>query len=107
MTIDAPSVIPQASEKVKGDARLGALIARSSSSGVRNWAQFRTPLELDRAIKAPNLASPLTFSDACGITDGASMVILCRADMASSFTDQPVLVVGSGGAPPDPTTSTG
>lgn len=26
------------------------------------------------------------------------MVILCRADMAKNFTDQPVLVVGSGGA---------
>jgi len=61
-------------------------------------AQFRAALELDRAMKAPNLASPLTFSDACGITDGASMVILCRADMAKNFTDQPVLVVGSGGA---------
>ena len=61
-------------------------------------AQFRAVLELDRAMKAPNLASPLTFSDACGITDGASMVILCRADMAKNFTDQPVLVVGSGGA---------
>jgi acetyl-CoA acetyltransferase len=61
-------------------------------------AQFRAALELDRAMKAPNLASPLTFSDACGITDGASMVILCRADMAKDFTDQPVLVVGSGGA---------
>ena len=61
-------------------------------------AQFRAALELDRAMKAPNLASPLTFSDACGITDGASMVILCRADIAKNFTDQPVLVVGSGGA---------
>ncbi|MGB0576114.1 MAG: thiolase domain-containing protein [Alphaproteobacteria bacterium] len=61
-------------------------------------AQFRAPLELDRAIKAPNLASPLTYSDACGITDGASMVILCRADMAKNFTDQPVLVAGYGGA---------
>lgn len=61
-------------------------------------AQFRAALEFDRAMRAPNLASPLTFSDACGITDGASMVILCRADMAKNFTDQPVLVVGSGGA---------
>lgn len=61
-------------------------------------AQFRAPLEIDRAMTAPNLASPLSFSDACGIADGASMVILCRADMAKEFTDQPVLVVGSGGA---------
>lgn len=59
-------------------------------------AQFRSPLTLEQGMKAPNLASPLAMSDACGITDGASMVILCRADMAKSFTDQPVLVAGSG-----------
>jgi len=61
-------------------------------------AQFRAALDLDRALKAPNLASPLSVADACGITDGASMVILCRADMARDFTDQPVLVAGSGAA---------
>ena len=59
-------------------------------------AQFRSPLTLEQGLRAPNLASPLTLSDACGITDGASMAILCRADMAKSFTDQPVLVAGSG-----------
>jgi acetyl-CoA C-acetyltransferase/acetyl-CoA acyltransferase len=59
-------------------------------------AQFRSPLTLEQGMKAPNLASPLALSDACGITDGASMAILCRADMAKSFTDQPVLVAGSG-----------
>ena len=61
-------------------------------------AQFRVPLDLERAMKSPNLASPLSLSDACGITDGASVVIMCRADLASSFTNQPVLVAGSGGA---------
>jgi acetyl-CoA C-acetyltransferase/acetyl-CoA acyltransferase len=59
-------------------------------------AQFRAPMTLEQGMKAPNLASPLALSDACGITDGASMAILCRADMARDFTDQPVLVAGSG-----------
>lgn len=59
-------------------------------------AQVRAPLTLEQAMKAPMLASPLSFSDACGITDGASMAILCRADLAKSFTDQPVIVAGSG-----------
>ena len=59
-------------------------------------AQFRAPLTLEQGMAAPNLASPLKFSDACGITDGASMAILCRAEMARDFTDQPVLVIGSG-----------
>lgn len=75
-----------------------AAVKNRNNAQANPKAQFRTPLELGRAMNAPNLASPLTFSDACGITDGASMVILCRADMAKTFTDQPVAVVGSGGA---------
>ncbi|MEE2655414.1 MAG: thiolase domain-containing protein [Pseudomonadota bacterium] len=61
-------------------------------------AQFRIPIDLERAMNSPNLASPLSISESCGITDGASVIILCRADMASNFTKEPVLVVGSGGA---------
>jgi len=72
---------------------------KNRNNAVRNpKAQFRSPLTIEQAMKAPNLAAPLALSDACGITDGASMVILCRADIARDFTDQPVLVAGSGGA---------
>ncbi len=59
-------------------------------------AQFRAPLELARALKAPNLAAPLSIADACGITDGASMAIVCDAAIAGDFTDAPVLVAGAG-----------
>jgi len=61
-------------------------------------AQFRAAIELERALKAPMLAAPLTLADACGITDGASAAILCDAAIARDFTDQPVLVAGSGAA---------
>ena len=44
------------------------------------------------------LAAPLTIADCCPITDGASVAILCAADIARSFTDQSVLVAGSGAA---------
>ena len=72
---------------------------KNRNNAVKNpKAQFRSPLTIEQALKAPNLASPFTYSDACSITDGASMVILCRADMARDFTDQPVLVAGSGAA---------
>lgn len=60
-------------------------------------AQFRAETTLEKAMKSPNLAAPFNLMDACGITDGASMAILCRADMASAFTDSPVFVAGSGG----------
>lgn len=60
-------------------------------------AQFRKALTLEDALKAPILADPFTLSDACGMTDGAAMAIVCRADMARSFTDRPVKVAGTGG----------
>lgn len=72
---------------------------KNRNNAVKNpKAQFRSPLTIEQALNAPNLAAPFTYADACGITDGASMVILCRADMARDFTDRPVLVVGSGAA---------
>ena len=61
-------------------------------------AQLRIAVELERALKAPMLAAPLTIADCCPITDGASVAILCAADIARGFTDQPVLVAGSGAA---------
>ena len=59
-------------------------------------AQLRRALSLEDALAAPTLADPLGFSDACGITDGASAVILCRWEDAGAFSDRPVEVVGSG-----------
>lgn len=59
-------------------------------------AQFRFPLELEKALQAPMLADPLTVFDACGITDGAAVAILCRREDAASYTDRPVWVLGSG-----------
>lgn len=61
-------------------------------------AQFRKALELEAAMRAPNLAAPFCLSDACGMTDGASFAILCDWETAKAFTDNPVEVVGSGGA---------
>jgi acetyl-CoA acetyltransferase len=61
-------------------------------------AQFRFPIDLERAMRAPMLADPLTVFDACGITDGAAVAIVCRADEARRYTDRPVMVMGSGAA---------
>lgn len=72
---------------------------KNRNNAVKNpKAQFRSPLTIEQAMKAPNLAAPLAISDACGITDGASMAILCRADIARDFTDVPVMVAGTGAA---------
>lgn len=78
-------------------AQITGVAVKNRGNAVANpKAQFRKALELEAALKAPMLADPFTLSDACGITDGAAMVILCRADIARSFTDRPVKVIGSG-----------
>jgi acetyl-CoA C-acetyltransferase/acetyl-CoA acyltransferase len=79
-------------------AQITSVAVKNHNNAVANpKAQFRKGLTLDKALAAPNLAAPFCLADACGITDGASMVILCDWDMARSFTDRPVEVVGSGG----------
>jgi acetyl-CoA C-acetyltransferase/acetyl-CoA acyltransferase len=78
-------------------AQLTSVAVKNRGNAVANpKAQFREAIELERALKAPNLAAPFTLSDACGITDGASCIMLCDAEIAHHFTDQPVAVIGSG-----------
>jgi acetyl-CoA C-acetyltransferase/acetyl-CoA acyltransferase len=74
-----------------------AVAIKNRANAVHNpKAQFRTPLDPAKALNAPNLAAPFNIADACGITDGASMIILCDMDLAREFTDRPVEVVGFG-----------
>ncbi|HLY58391.1 MAG TPA: thiolase domain-containing protein [Stellaceae bacterium] len=78
-------------------AQITAVAVKNRGNAVANpKAQFRQAIELERALKAPNLAAPFTLADACGITDGASCILLCDAEIARDFTDQPVAVIGSG-----------
>jgi acetyl-CoA C-acetyltransferase/acetyl-CoA acyltransferase len=61
-------------------------------------AQLRFEITLERAMSSPMLAYPLTLFDVCPTTDGASVAILCRGELAKDFTDEPIYVVGSGAA---------
>ncbi len=79
-------------------AQITGVAVKNRDHAVANpKAQFRKSMTLDKALAAPNLAAPFCLADACGITDGASMVILCDFEIARDFTDRPVEVVGSGG----------
>jgi len=47
-------------------------------------------------LGAPMISYPFGLFDCCPTTDGAAAAIVCRADLASRFTDHPVLVKGFG-----------
>ena len=59
-------------------------------------AHFQREVTVEEVLKAPIIASPLGLLDCCPTTDGAAAAILCRADLASSFSSDPVYIKGIG-----------
>jgi len=59
-------------------------------------AQMRNEITLEQAMNGPMVAWPLTVFDCCPLTDGASIAILCDAELAKKYTDTPVTVIGMG-----------
>jgi acetyl-CoA C-acetyltransferase len=63
-------------------------------------AHFQKEITLERYLKAPIVADPLGLYDCCPQTDGAAAAVICRADLAPTFSKEPILVKGLGLANP-------
>ncbi len=59
-------------------------------------AHFRKGLELEKAMGARMVATPLKLFDCCVNTDGAAVVVLASEEKAKEFTDNPMWVLGIG-----------
>jgi len=55
-------------------------------------------LKVEDVLNSRMIAYPLTLFDCCPFSDGASAVVLCAADIARRFTDEPIYVLGVGAA---------
>ena len=78
-----------------------ALVAvKNRRNGVNNpRGQFRQPIDLDTALNARPIVSPLKLYDCCPVTDGAAAVILACEEKARDLTDRPLVYVrGTGQA---------
>jgi len=73
-----------------------ARIERAKQRGqpVPAWADEREFLRDERAN--PTVAWPMKLYDCCPISDGAACMVLCAADIARNFTDNPLYVAGIG-----------
>jgi acetyl-CoA C-acetyltransferase len=73
-----------------------ALVAiKNHHNGALNpKAHFRMEVDMDRVLSAPMVAYPLGRLDCCPTTDGASAVILTRANLTKSFRHDPILIKG-------------
>ena len=63
-------------------------------------AHFQKEITLEQYFKAPMVADPLGLYDCCPQTDGAAAAVICRADLAPTFSNEPILVKGLGLANP-------
>ena len=72
---------------------LAKVAAKNYRNGSLNPKAFRrNPLSVDEILASPMLNHPLTGAMFCAPDEGAAAVVLCRADLASRFTDAPVFV---------------
>jgi len=59
------------------------------------YAHYRFDVTLQAVLDSPVVCWPLRLLDCCPQTDGAACAIVCRADIARRYTDNPVYVLGT------------
>ena len=76
---------------------LAAVAVKNHHHGMKSpKAHLRMEVNEDTVLNAPMIYSPLGLFDCCPTTDGAAAVIVCRADLASTFTGTPIFPLGIG-----------
>jgi acetyl-CoA C-acetyltransferase len=76
---------------------LAAVAVKNHQHGLKSpKAHLRMPVSEETVVNAPMIYSPLGLFDCCPTTDGAAAAIVCRADLVSAFTGQPIWPRGIG-----------
>jgi len=76
---------------------LAAVAVKNHAHGLKSpKAHLRMPVTVETVLRAPMIYSPLGLFDCCPTTDGAAAVIVCRADLARSFSGAPIWPLGIG-----------
>jgi len=77
----------------EGKKALARISVKSHHNGNLNpKAHLHREITVEDVLKAPMVAYPLGLFDCCGVSDGASCAIVCRADMAKNFRKDPIYV---------------
>jgi len=79
----------------EGKRLLAQITVKNHHNGSLNpKAHFQNELTVEQVVNAPIIAWPLGLFDCCGVSDGASVAVVTRADMAKRFRDDPIYVKG-------------
>lgn len=77
----------------EGKTMLAKVSAKSHYNGARNpKAHLRKEVTVEQIMKAPIIGWPLGLFDCCGVSDGSAAAIVCRADLAKNYRQDPVYV---------------
>jgi acetyl-CoA C-acetyltransferase len=76
-----------------GKRTLAKISVKNHHNGSLNpKAHFQNELTEDQVVNAPIIAWPLGLFDCCGVSDGAAVAIVTRADMAKKFRPDPIYI---------------
>jgi acetyl-CoA C-acetyltransferase len=79
--------------------QLAQVAVKNHSNGSFNpYAQYKREIKIEHVLKAPMVAYPLGLFDCAPVTDGAASVVLCAAEKAKKYTDNPIKIIASGQA---------
>lgn len=77
----------------KGKEALAHISYKSHQNGSKHPnAHLRNTPSMEDIIKAPMIAYPLGLYDCCGISDGAACAIVCSAEIAKQFREDPIYI---------------
>jgi acetyl-CoA C-acetyltransferase len=77
----------------EGKRLLAQIAVKNHHNGSLNpKAHFQNELTVEQVVNAPIIAWPLGLFDCCGVSDGASVAVLTRADMAKDFRADPIYI---------------
>lgn len=76
-----------------GKRILAQIAVKNHHNGSLNpKAHFQNELTIEQVVNAPIIAWPLGLYDCCGVSDGAAVAIVTRADMAKKFRPDPIYI---------------
>ena len=79
--------------------QLAQVAVKNHANGALNPnAQFKREISIDAVINAPPVSYPLGMLDCSPVSDGAATVVLCAAEKAKKYIDNPVKIIASGQA---------
>lgn len=77
----------------EGKRLLAQISVKSHYNGSLNpKAHFQKEISIEKAVNAPMIAHPLGLFDCCGVSDGAAVAIVTRADLAKNFRPDPIYI---------------